>query len=59
MTRSISLGGTIGFNINKLDDNLKDLLSELTLFKSPFPDVNLEKIGFEKNCNQPFVSMIG
>jgi hypothetical protein len=37
MTRSISLGGTIGFTINKLDDNLKDLLSELTLFKSPFP----------------------
>ncbi len=31
MTRSISLGGTIGFTINKLDDNLKDLLSELCL----------------------------
>lgn len=31
------LEGSIGFTINKLDDNLKDLLSELTLFKSPFP----------------------
>jgi tetratricopeptide (TPR) repeat protein len=32
-----SLQETFKFTLNKLDDNLKELLSKLTLFNSPFP----------------------
>ena len=32
-----SLEGTVGFTVERLDNNLKELLPNLILFKSPFP----------------------